>query len=191
MINNVLEISKRSAKGGRVPIKIALLKIHEDANETNRNGIHWDETCVKNAMESAISMPICAEFIDEDKSIPLGHGLTGIVINDDGISEPVFENSETVGCFESGMIENININGNEIKALTAKGYLFNQRYPSFVKWVRENYTNQDIKDVAKNSRNLKPIVANYLRQQFKLKKEEMAYYKWALATNYEYWRVKE
>ena len=59
-----------------------------------------------------------------------------------------------------------------------------------IKWVRENYTLKDIEDVARNSRNLKPLVANYLRQQLKLKKEDMAYYKWVNAMNYEYWRVK-
>ncbi len=57
-----------------------------------------------------------------------------------------------------------------------------------IKWIKENYTKEDIKDVAKNCRDLKPLVANYLRQQFNLSKEEMAYYKWAMATNYEYWR---
>lgn len=139
MLNNILEISKRASKGGRVPIKIALLKIHEDAEETNKNGLHWKEEYVSNAIESVKMMPICASFCDETKSVPLDHGLTGESVDENGIHEPLFENSETVGCFESATIENINVNGNEIKALTAKGYLFNQRYPSFVKWVRENY----------------------------------------------------
>lgn len=139
MLNNILEISKRASKGGRVPIKIALLKIHEDAEETNKNGLHWKEEYVSNAIESVKMMPICASFCDETKSVPLDHGLTGESVDENGVHEPLFENSETVGCFESAMIENINVNGNEIKALTAKGYLFNQRYPSFVKWVRENY----------------------------------------------------
>lgn len=58
-----------------------------------------------------------------------------------------------------------------------------------IKWVKDNYKEEDIKDVAINCRDLKPIVANYLRQQFNLKKEEMAYYKWTMAMNMEYWRV--
>lgn len=58
-----------------------------------------------------------------------------------------------------------------------------------IRWIKENYSNDDIIDVAKNCRNLKPIVANYLRQQYNLLKEEMAYYKWAKLINYEYWRV--
>ena len=58
-----------------------------------------------------------------------------------------------------------------------------------IKWIKNNYTNKDIEDVARNSRNLNPLVANYLRQQFNLKKEEMAYYIWVNSMNYEYWRI--
>lgn len=60
-----------------------------------------------------------------------------------------------------------------------------------LRWIKENYSNEDIEDVARNCRDLKPLVANYLRQQFNLKKEEMAYYIWTTAMNYEYWRVNK
>lgn len=139
MLNNVLEISSRTTKGGRVAIKIALLKIHEDAAETNLNGIHWEETYVKKSMDSAKMMPICAEFCDNEKSTPMGHGLTGVVVNPSGIREPIFENSETVGVIESVSIETISINKADIKVLCGNGYLYNQRYPNFVKWVRNNF----------------------------------------------------
>ena len=140
MLNNILEISKRASKNGRVPIKIALLKIHNDPKETNKNGLHWKKEYVENAMESVIGMPLCAEFADEDKEIPIGHGLTGSEINPDGIAEPVFKNSEVVGTCESVSIETVSDeNGNEIEVLAASGYLYNQRYPNFVKWVRKNY----------------------------------------------------
>lgn len=139
MFNNVLEISKRASKNGRVPIKIALLKIHEDSTETNLNGLHWNETYVNNARDSAKMMPICAEFCDEEKSTPLGHGLTGEVVTESGIKEPVFENSETVGVIEDTSIETVSINNVDTKVLCGNGYLFNQRYPNFVKWVRNNF----------------------------------------------------
>lgn len=58
-----------------------------------------------------------------------------------------------------------------------------------IRWVKENYKEEDIEDVARNSRDLKPLVANYLRQQFNLTKEDMAYYKWTSNMNYEYWRI--
>lgn len=138
MLGKILEISKQTSKGGRVPIKIALLKIHEDEKETNKNGLHWKEEYVLNAIDSVKLMPICASFCDETKSTPLDHGLTGEEIDNDGVREPLFENSETVGCFESANIEDVNINGNDIRALVANGFLYNQRYPNFVKWVRQN-----------------------------------------------------
>ena len=141
---NILEISKRASKGGRVPIKIALLKIHEEATETNKNGLHWDETFVANAMESAIMMPICAQFADETKSVPLGHGLTETITDENGINEPVFEDSETVGVIESVAIETINNGEEDIKVLVGNGVLYNQRYPKFVKWVRLNYATSTV-----------------------------------------------
>lgn len=60
-----------------------------------------------------------------------------------------------------------------------------------IKWIKETYSDDDIKDVALNCRNLKPLVANYLRQQYNLKKENMAYYKNVAAINYEYWKVNK
>lgn len=138
MLGKILEISKQTSKGGRVPIKIALLKIHEDEKETNENGLHWKEEYVLNTIDSVKLMPICASFCDETKSTPLDHGLTGEEIDNDGVREPLFENSETVGCLESASIENVNVNGNDIRALVANGFLYNQRYPNFVKWVRQN-----------------------------------------------------
>lgn len=136
---NILEISKRATRGGRVPIKIALLKIHDDTSETNDNGIHWKEEYVNNAIDSLKMMPICAEFFAEDKEVPLGHGLTGNEPNEKGLDEPIFENSEAVGVIENGSIEDVEVNGNRIKALCGNGYLYNQRYPHFTKWVRKNH----------------------------------------------------
>ncbi len=58
-----------------------------------------------------------------------------------------------------------------------------------IRWVNNTYSREDIKKVAIKRRDLKPIVANYLRQQFNLKKVEMAYYRTVSAINYEYWKV--
>lgn len=58
-----------------------------------------------------------------------------------------------------------------------------------IKWIKATYSKEDIKEVAIKSRDLKPLVANYLRQQFNLEKEEMAYYRAVQGMNYEYWRV--
>ena len=58
-----------------------------------------------------------------------------------------------------------------------------------IKWLKSVYSDENKKEVAIKSRDLKPLVANYLRQQFDLKKEEMAYYRATQGMNYEYWRV--
>lgn len=139
MLNGILEVAKRASKGGKVPIKIALLKIHTDVNETNENGLHWNKEYVTNASESAKMIPICAEFCDDTKSVPFGHGLTGAVHNAEGLDEPLFENSEVVGVIENTSVENIQIKDTEVLALVGSGYLYNQRYPKLVKWVRDNY----------------------------------------------------
>lgn len=145
MLNNILEISQRSNKNGRVPIKIALLKIHDDPKETNKNGIHWKKEYVLNAIDSVKGMPLCCEFVSEDKSCPLGHGLTGEVIDSNGVHEPVFENSDVVGTFEKAEIETIkDINGNEIEALCGYGYLYYQRYPKLVDWVRKGFATGEV-----------------------------------------------
>ncbi len=139
MLNGILEVAKRASKGGKVPIKIALLKIHTDINETNENGLHWNKEYVTNASESAKMIPICAEFCDDTKSVPFGHGLTGEARNAEGLDEPLFENSDVVGVIESTSVENIQIKDTEVLALVGSGYLYNQRYPKLVKWVRDNY----------------------------------------------------
>lgn len=139
MLNNILEISKRVSKGGRVPIKIALLKIHDDPSETNKNGIHWKEEYVLNAIESAKGMPICATFLDETKTVPFDHGLTGEYVDENGVHEPLFENSEVVGIIENANIEEIIVGEETIKSLVGTGFLYLQRYKNFVEWVRENF----------------------------------------------------
>lgn len=145
MLNNILEISQQSNKNGRVPIKIALLKIHDDPKETNKNGIHWKKEYVLNAIDSVKGMPLCCEFVSEDKSCPLGHGLTGEVVDSNGVHEPVFENSDVVGTFEKAEIETIkDINGNEIEALCGYGYLYYQRYPKLVDWVRKGFATGEV-----------------------------------------------
>ncbi len=57
-----------------------------------------------------------------------------------------------------------------------------------IRWIKQTYLKADIEEVAKKSRNLTPLVANYLKQQFHLKKEQMMYYKTRKALNYEFGR---
>lgn len=133
----ILEVAQKD-KGGRVPVKIALLEIPQSKEDTNANGIHWEEEFVAANLESASNIGIFAEFSDDDKEVPMGHGMTGIFTNNNGIQEPEFKNSEGVGVIESASIEDITVNGENIRALVGEGYLFGQRYPEFVNWVRLN-----------------------------------------------------
>lgn len=81
----------------------------------------------------------------------------------------------------------------ELDIIKNKRYIISRLYCygdlRAIKWIKETYSKEDIKEVAIKSRDLKPLAANYLRQQFDLKKEEMAYYKTIQGMNYEFWRV--
>lgn len=132
---NFFEMSSRNSKGGRRKIKMSLLEIHQDDSSTNKNGLHWKEDYIINNLESIKGMPICAEFLDEDKSSPFGHGLTGI---DSKENQPLFENSECVGHIETAYPTTIEINGVSKRILCGEGYVYQQRYPRFVEWLKEN-----------------------------------------------------
>lgn len=130
--NSVIEISEKKDFAGRRYIKLVLHKIHENSGEFNENGITWLERHVQRNIDSAQGIPICAEFLDEwERDEPYGHGMTDIK---DG--QPIFENSVVVGVIENAFIETVEVNGEVIKALVGEGYLFEQRYPQFIKWLK-------------------------------------------------------
>lgn len=136
-MNKILEVSNRLSKGGRRRIALVLHKIHTDEKETNRNGLHWSEENTLRNIESVKGIPICAEFVDENKDIPVGHGYTGTV-EIENRTIPVFENSEVCGSIDHGEIRTLEVNGEKIKALVGIGYLYEQRYPKFVQWVKNS-----------------------------------------------------
>lgn len=144
-MNTLLEMGSKKTKGGRRYIKLALLTIHENEQDTNLNGLHWNEKYVLNNLDSVKGMPLCCEFTDETKTVPLGHGYTDAILDENGNEIPVFENSETVGVVEKAQIENIIINNEEKRVLVGEGYLYNQRYPNFVKWLKDNMLENPIK----------------------------------------------
>lgn len=126
-MNKILEINKRVC--GRKNIRMVLLTIHEEG-EMNRNGITWVEQYVLDNLESIKGIPICATFLDEDKEDLYDHGYTETVESEDGKSEPLFLNSESVGVIEDAKIEEIEIDGETKKVLVGYGYIFCQRYPN-------------------------------------------------------------
>ena len=125
--NQILEICQVS---GRRRIKIVLHEIYADNSKYNENGITWLEQYTRDNADTIKGMPLCAEFIDNDKDIPYGHGLTGLKGN-----IPVFENSVQVGTFEDWTIENVDFEGEKHKCLCGIGYINENRYPNFCDWI--------------------------------------------------------
>lgn len=125
---NILEINQNIS--GRRKIKIVLHEIYPNISEWNENGITWLEQYTRDNADTVKGMPLCAEFIDNDKDIPYGHGITGIKGN-----IPVFEDSVQVGAFEDWSIEDLEIDGKVHKCLCGTGYINENRYPNFCAWI--------------------------------------------------------
>jgi len=128
----VLEINQNKKYAGRTNIKWVLLEIHETTDKWNRNGITWKEEYIQSNIDSVKAMPIAAEFLDSwEKDEPFGHGLSEVK---DGV--PLFAESVVVGSTDNGYIDTIELNGTQKRVLIAEGYIYNQRYPKFVKWLK-------------------------------------------------------
>ena len=117
---------------GRRKIKVVLHEIYPDRTHWNRNGITYLEQYTRDNADSVKGMPLCAEFLDDDKEVPYGHGLTGQIRN-----MPVFEDSVQVGAFEDWSIEDVEIEGEMRRCLCATGYINESRYPRFVEWLEK------------------------------------------------------
>ena len=117
---------------GRKKVKVVLHEIYPDRTHWNRNGITYLEQYTRDNADSVKGMPLCAEFLDDDKEVPYGHGLTGQIRN-----MPVFEDSVQVGAFEDWSIEDVEIDGKMRRCLCAIGYINESRYPKFVEWLEK------------------------------------------------------
>ena len=138
MKNTIVEISKKTSKAGRTPVKFVLHEIYDSDKKYNSNGISWKKEYVEENIDSVKTMPIVAQFLDDDNSIPFG--AHGELNSKDG--KITFEDSLVVGAFEDAFIdENIEINGKTIAGLVAKGYIFDQRFPELVEYLQEQYDN--------------------------------------------------
>lgn len=158
MKNTIIELNQKNEVTGRTFVRWVVHEIHESTDTYNDNGITWKEQFVLDNIESAKGMPICVEFLDWDKSEPFGHGMTNIV--DD---EPKFENSAVVGTTENAFVDTVEVNGRTIRALVAEGYIYEQRYPNFVTWLKSKMFDEDFPETSveicskKNSGNSKIV----------------------------------
>lgn len=129
MINE--QMNKRNKISGRVYFDYVVLTIHKNTDEFQDNHICWLEEYVKNNLESAQNMPIVAQFVDCEKSEPLGHGFPG-----EKNGKPVIYDSEQVGSVVSAEIKDVDVNGTTIRALVATAYINEVRYPSLAQWLK-------------------------------------------------------
>jgi len=121
----------------RTKIRMSALKLSNDDGDNNGNGINWKKDFVQNNLKSLIGAPYKVCFIDDNKTIPSGHG--SMVYDDQG--NVCFPDSDTVGTIMDAHIEDVEIDGNKEKLVVTQGYLFQQSYPDFVNWLKDK-TNQ-------------------------------------------------
>lgn len=123
---------KENRRAGRTEIIMTGLTVN-NRGEWNKRGMTWLENYVNDNIESAKTIPFVVSFIDNEKSIPSGHGT--LSYDEDGNCQ--FLDSEVVGSVEDAFIESVEVDGEIKKRLVLKGVLYKQRYPNFVKYLKK------------------------------------------------------
>ena len=136
--NTYIEICEISEEdlAGRVKIKMSSHLIHPDKTQWNKNGICWIEEYTQNNIKSAIGMDYVVSWADEENQIPSGHG--NMSYDEEGNLQ--FD-GVVVGSVQEAYITDIEIDGQLKKVMMTEGYINSQRYPLFVKWLREEIQN--------------------------------------------------
>lgn len=144
------ELSQKEYKNGRREFKLILHQIYPDscideANEVgttyNKNGITWIESYCAEALPTIKGMSLRAEFLDEDRTELCGHGSTGIV---DGL--PVFENAVQIGTFEDGYIDDVEVDGETIRACIGVGTIDGMCYHNFCEKLEQSIEKGEFPD---------------------------------------------
>ena len=138
-MRKLFEISNKDEMAGRVYFKQIIHKIFEGETTYNDNGISWSREYTEANKDSAKGMPLVCQFLDKDNQVPFGsHG--NAVIKDGDV---YFDDSLVVGSFENAYIaDNLEVNGELISALVGEGYIYSQRFPALVNYLREQYDNR-------------------------------------------------
>ncbi len=131
----ICEMSEEDVSG-RVKIKMSSHLIHSDKNQWNKNGITWLEQYTQENIKSAIGMDYVVSWADEENQIPSGHGT--MTFDDEG---NVQFDGVVVGSVQDAYIIDVEIDGEIKKVMMTEGYINSQRYPLFVKWLREEIEN--------------------------------------------------
>lgn len=137
------ELSSKKNKNGRRPFTAILYELQppecvvEDfGTKYNKNGITFIEEYCSQQLDSIKDMSVTVEFIDEERTQILGHGLTG---TEDGM--PTFDNATVVGHFTEGYISDVEINGETKRVVIGKGYLDEMRYHAFIECLETDLSN--------------------------------------------------
>lgn len=158
-MGRIIEISKKNSVAGRVPAIFILHEIYDDDTQYNKNGISWQNPYIEQNIESVKGMCLVTQFLDDEKTIPFGgHGELNVKDGD-----VTFEDSLVVGTFEEGYIDEVEVNGKKIKAALGKAYIYEQRFPHLVQYLRDEYDKgnpieSSIEICAKKSEGHKQIV---------------------------------
>ncbi len=139
--NQYIEICEMPEEelAGRSKIKMSALEIVPDNSSYNDNGITWLREYIDANIKSAIGMPYVVSWLDEENQIPSDHGI----MNFDDEGNVVFD-GVTVGTVLDAYIEDIEIDGETKTLLMTEGFIYRQRYPKFVDWLKTEIENGKI-----------------------------------------------
>lgn len=110
--------------------------VDETGTKYNKNGITFLEEYAKNALDSIKDMSITASFLDEERTLLSGHGMTDI---QDGM--PIFDQAEVIGHFTEGYIADVEINEETKRCVCGNGYIDEMRYKALVSVIESELEN--------------------------------------------------
>lgn len=131
----IFELSSKKRKNGRRPFKASLYELQppecvvdDVGTKYNKNGITFLEEYASQTLDSIKDMSVRVEFIDDERTVILAHGDTGV--SDDGL--PLFNNATTIGHFTNGYIADVTIDGEIKRCVCGEGYLDEMAYQPFI-----------------------------------------------------------
>lgn len=139
----IFELASKKYKNGRRPFTATLYELQPPESvvdnvgtKYNKNGITFLEEYATPVLESIKDMSVRVEFIDDERTMILGHGETGV---NDGL--PLFNNATTVGHFTEGYIADVELNGETKRCVCGKGYLDEMAYQPFIQSLEAQLNN--------------------------------------------------
>lgn len=140
----IFELSSKKHKNGRRPFKASLYELQppecvvdDVGTKYNKNGITFLEEYASQTLESIKDMSVRVEFIDDERTMILAHGDTGV--SDDGL--PLFNNATTIGHFTNGYIADVILNGETKRCVCGDGYLDEMAYQPFIQSLETQLNN--------------------------------------------------